>query len=78
MRIRVKAYGIASDIAGRSFELQVDGDTVGDVRKALFSAYPAMGNLASLLIAVNEAYAGDNVRVDPGDEVVLIPPVSGG
>jgi len=78
MRIRIQAYGIASDIAGRTFELDVDGDKVGDVRKALFSAYPSMANLASLLIAVNEAYAGDDVSINPGDEVVLIPPVSGG
>ena len=78
MRIRIQAYGVARDIAGRSFELEIDGDKVSDVRKALFAAYPAMTKLASLLIAVNEAYAGDDETINNGDEVVLIPPVSGG
>lgn len=78
MRLRIQAYGIARDIAGRSFELNVEGDTVADVRKALFSAYPAMTNLTSLLIAVNQSYSDDNKRVSETDEVVLIPPVSGG
>jgi len=78
MRVRVKAYGIARDIAGRDFELEMDGVSVGDLRKSLLKAYPAMANLASLLIAVNEAYAGDEIRISDTDEVVLIPPVSGG
>lgn len=78
MKVRVKAYGIARDIAGRDFELEVGGTTVGDLRKALLNTYPAMANLASLLIAVNESYAGDETGISETDEVVLIPPVSGG
>lgn len=78
MNVRVTAYGIARDIAGRSFELEVEGVTVGDLRKALLRTYPALADLVSLLIAVNATYAGDEVPLQPDDEVVVIPPVSGG
>lgn len=78
MRIRVRAYGIAGDIAGKAFEMDVDGVTVGDLRKALHVAYPALGNLASLLIAVNQSYVADDSNIKDTDEIVLIPPVSGG
>ena len=30
------------------------------------------------LVAVNAAYAGDDVIIAPGDDVALIPPVAGG
>lgn len=78
MKVQIKAYGIVRDIAGRSFDLEVDGNSVGDLRKKLLTVYPAMADLSSLLVAVNETYAGDEVLVSPEDEVVLIPPVSGG
>lgn len=78
MKVKVIAYGIARDIAAGHFEINVEGHTVGDLRAALVSAYPALKDLASLMIAVNAAYAGDEVSLGPSDEVVLIPPVSGG
>lgn len=78
MKVRVTAYGIAREIAGRTFELEVEGPTVRDLRKSLLANYPALTGLASLLVAVNENYAGDEVTIEPGDDIVLIPPVSGG
>ena len=78
MKVQVIAYGIARDIAAANFEIDVDGHTVGDLRAALARAYPALRDLASLMIAVNASYAGDEVSLGPSDEVVLIPPVSGG
>jgi molybdopterin converting factor small subunit len=78
MKVRITAYGIVRDIAGRTFELEVEGTSVGDLRNALLQRYPALSGLASLLVAVNEGYAADDVAIQPEDEVVLIPPVSGG
>ncbi|MBL7851348.1 MAG: MoaD/ThiS family protein [Cyclobacteriaceae bacterium] len=78
MKVRVFAYGIVRDIAGKSFELEVPGKTVGALRQALLNTYPSLGNLPSLLVAVNQEYADDSQPVKPDDEVVLIPPVSGG
>jgi molybdopterin converting factor subunit 1 len=56
-----------------------DGATVVELRAYLAAAYPA---LAALLpnsgIAVNQELAEPGTLVRPGDEVALIPPVSGG
>ncbi len=78
MKVRVFAYGIVRDIAGRSFDMEVPGETVGALRESLIKAYPSLANLPSLLVAVNEKYADDSQPIDPDDEVALIPPVSGG
>lgn len=78
MKLRVYSYGIVRDIAGKSFDMEVPGKTVAALRKALIDTYPALANLPSLLVAVNQNYASDDQPIGPDDEVVLIPPVSGG
>ena len=40
--------------------------------------YPALRELSSLALAVNQAYARDKDPVHESDEIALIPPVSGG
>ncbi len=80
MQIRLLAFGIARDILGRQ-ELQWEADqtvTVGQLRQQLYGKFPALNELRSLAIAVNEEYAEDNHDLRENDEVVLIPPVSGG
>lgn len=78
--ICVQAFGIARDVIGQSsLMLEVPGQgTVGELRAYLLEAYPGMGRLKSLAIAVNAEYAEDSRTIGVGDEVVLIPPVSGG
>ncbi len=78
MNIRIKAFGITRDITAGATEISCQGATVGDLRKALLEKYPSLRDLASLMIAVNSSYAADDLPLNPGDEVVLIPPVSGG
>jgi len=78
MKVRVKAYGIAREILGGSCEIEIPGDNVGALRQTLIREYPALSDLASLMVAVNEQYAGDETPLHANDEVVLIPPVSGG
>jgi molybdopterin converting factor small subunit len=78
MKVQIKPFGITRDILGGATEVVCQGDTVGDLRKALLEKYPSLRDLTSLMIAVNAAYAGDDRHLSPGDEVVLIPPVSGG
>ena len=62
--------------AGREVvELQLrDGASVND---ALAQLQPLTGELP-VVMAVNHEYAGPQTRLDPGDELALIPPVSGG
>ncbi len=80
MEIKILAFGIARDIVGESdFEFSVkESVTVGELKKALVEKYPDFEKLRSLAIAVNSEYATDEQLVDAGDEIVIIPPVSGG
>lgn len=80
LTIHVLAFGISRDITGASsLTLSVESPcTVGDLRRQLLARWPAMSALASLAIAVNSDYAMDDRLLQPGDEVALIPPVSGG
>jgi molybdopterin converting factor small subunit len=53
--------------------------TVEDLRRGLVLLWPeAQGILSKSAIAVNNEYAEPQQRIGAGDEVALIPPVSGG
>lgn len=76
--MRVLLFGIAKDIAGAPFITAEGITTVTDLKAWLFQQYPAMQKLKSLMIAVNKVYADDNKVLAAGDEIAIIPPVSGG
>ncbi len=78
--MKVLTFGIAKDIVGGAeMELSYEeGMTVLILKKAVLNAYPQFEKLNSLAIAVNNEYANDDLIITPQDEVVLIPPVSGG
>jgi molybdopterin synthase catalytic subunit len=72
--IRVRLFAGLREQAGWS-ERELDGlERVGDVWAALDLGEEPAG----LLYAVNREYADRERRLDDGDEVALIPPVSGG
>ncbi len=81
MKIRVKCFALARDLAG-SDELAVDvpaGATVVDVRRAAEMACPALARiLPHALWSVDASYAGPDTPIGENSEVALIPPVSGG
>lgn len=75
----IKAFGITKDILGaRETLFELDGETVGSLRKALKQRYPSLLEIRSLMIAVNNNYAEDQLYLSDSDEIALIPPVSGG
>ncbi len=79
--IRVLFLGPARDYAGTSeIELDVpDASTIGDLKDILAERYPDIGRaIRAIRFAVNESFAQDDQKLEPGDEVALIPPVSGG
>ncbi|PWL31881.1 MoaD/ThiS family protein [uncultured Roseivirga sp.] len=79
MKVKITAFGIAKDILGdKHLELEVNGEELSWVRKELISQYPDFEKLASLKFAVNTNYVEDSYQLNEKDEVVLIPPVSGG
>ncbi|HAA11344.1 MAG TPA: molybdopterin synthase sulfur carrier subunit [Cytophagales bacterium] len=80
MQIKIQAFGIARDILQASnFSLELEGPiTVKSVKEHLLGKFPAFADLASLRVAVNTEYAEDGQELQENDEIVLIPPVSGG
>ena len=80
MKIEVIAFGIAKDILNSNqvtLEME-EQSSVADVRQILVDLYPAFQGLSSLQLAVNADYVSDDYLIKENDEVVLIPPVSGG
>ena len=56
-----------------------DGATLGVLVDAVVDAYPRLrGHRDTMFLAVNRAYAQADVVLRDGDEVALLPPVSGG
>lgn len=80
MTINVLAFGIAKEIfKGSSVEVELTGEsTVSNLRSSLETRYPRLKQLASYMVAVNNEYASDGNKLQPRDEVAIIPPVSGG
>jgi len=81
MHIRVVFLGPSRELAQRddlSIELP-EGATIAEVRNQLESECPPLqGKLEAVRFAVNNSYALDKQRICEGDEIALIPPVSGG
>lgn len=80
MKINILAFGIAKDIFGGtsiSMELPADAN-VYNLKYALEKEYPKLKQLTSYMIAMNNEYALPEDSIHPGDEIAIIPPVSGG
>jgi molybdopterin converting factor subunit 1 len=80
-RINILFLGPARDWAkGDNAALEVaEGATVADLRRVLAERYEGLGPaLNSIRFAVNETFVCDESVLQAGDEVALIPPVSGG
>ncbi len=80
MNHKILLFGISREIVGSSeLTLSLDeGNTVGDLLDVLTQKYPEFSDLKSIMVAVNNEYAGSDHSLKEGDEIALIPPVSGG
>ena len=79
--IEVLLFGAAADRAGtRKVRLEVGEETtVDDVWTLLVDENPDLSPMRdTLAFAVNGEYAKLDEAVGPGDEVAVLPPVSGG
>jgi molybdopterin synthase catalytic subunit len=82
MTVTVRLFAILRERAGRdSVEIELpEGATVGDAFERLAAA-PGLGELVGrmpLRMAVNREYANADASIAAGDELALIPPISGG
>ena len=81
MTLNVKFFAIVKDRAGvgeLSLELP-DGATVATAGRAIVQRFPALAEFERrVAYAVNREYANRETALRDGDELALIPPVSGG
>jgi molybdopterin synthase catalytic subunit len=81
MRVRVLFFGVLKDLAGKPSDTLdlFAGATVRDLLTHFESDIPRLkSSLPALAIAVNRQYVDADTRLQPDDEVALLPPVSGG
>ncbi|HSK09217.1 MAG TPA: molybdopterin converting factor subunit 1 [Vicinamibacterales bacterium] len=81
MQVRIRLFARLRELAG-SAELHRDvpeGATVANLWDVLAAEFPGMRPHApSVSSAVNEEFARKTTRLNDGDEVAFLPPVSGG
>jgi MoaE-MoaD fusion protein len=81
VQVRVLFFGLLTDIVGRrSDSLSLpQGSTVRDLLAHYQSNFPRLNGLvSSLAVSINQSYAQLTSTLHEGDEVALLPPVSGG
>ncbi len=81
MKVKLRLFALARQLLDQEFvELELrEGATVADLRGALAAAHPALAPLLrSSMFAANMQYLGHQSPLEEGQELALIPPVSGG
>src|SRR4051794_20331939 len=81
MRVRVLFFGMLKDIVGRAGEeSEIPADAcLRTVFDDYASRYPRLREIApSIVVARNHEFADPATRLEEGDEVAFLPPVSGG
>lgn len=78
-RTRILFFGAAADAAGtREAEVEVaEGLTAGELVESLKAKHPGLAG-QKLLIAVDQEYVAASTPLEPGCEVAIFTPVSGG
>ncbi len=81
MQLNVRLFALYRERAGvREFPLELPGGaTVADLTSEVRRQFPRLAPPdAQIVVAVNADYADPETVLNPGDDVCLIPPVSGG
>jgi len=75
----IHLFAAAAERVGASRVELAHSQTVGLLRRQLTGTWPSLTDLLPrCAVAVNHEYATDDQLLQPGDEVAIIPPVSGG
>ncbi len=81
MRARVLFFGVLKDMVGKPSEEAEfpSGATLGCVLRAYSERYPGVRGISpSIVMARNQRFAAASELIEDGDELALLPPVSGG
>ena len=77
--MKIKYFGIAGEIMSNYPNIKMDNyGTVADLKNALLTQCNELNRIKGFMVAVNQEYASDDQRLNTGDEIAIIPPVSGG
>jgi molybdopterin synthase sulfur carrier subunit len=77
--MKILTFGIVKEILGNTSVIVSDSNiSVAALKAKLEEQYPRLKQLSSFMIAVNGEYANADTIIISGDEVAIIPPVSGG
>jgi MoaE-MoaD fusion protein len=81
MRVSVLFFGMLKDVAGKasdSIDLH-EGASIRDLLAHYEAQIPRLKeSLPSVALAVNQEYASPDTKLQSGDQIALLPPVSGG
>lgn len=81
LRVHVRFFASLKELTGLSaFDLDLaPGSTVHDLWEACVSRWPTLASRrATTVVSVNLEFSRTDVVLNNGDEVALLPPVSGG
>jgi len=81
LRIHVRLFAMQRELAGtRALDLELPaGSTIEDAWRGIVARFPALApGRPAVRFARNGAYAPPETALEDGDEVAMIPPVSGG
>lgn len=80
MNLRIRCFGIVREALGVPvMELEIpEGINTLTLKQYLQDHYPRLQGLPPYFLAVNNEYSSDLQILKGGDEVAIIPPVSGG
>jgi molybdopterin synthase catalytic subunit len=81
MQVRVKFFGMLKEVAGREGDTVglPDGARVADLLQRCATSAPGLQDYFPVIaVALNHEYSERDAALHEGDEVALIPPVSGG
>lgn len=80
MKVKVLFFALGRELTGvEELEMTLpEGATAAVLIERISEKYPRFRELRSYMIAVNMTFAGSGTVLKAGDEVAIIPPVSGG
>jgi MoaE-MoaD fusion protein len=81
MKLTIRMYATLKERTGASLvtlDIHEPG-SVTDLLEELFQRFPNLQPFKqSILVSVNQEFAGPFAQISPDDEIALFPPVSGG
>ena len=82
MRVKLLLFaGCREAVGSKELEMELPENvaTVGEAMEVVLSRFPQLRGLSgSVAIAVNAEYVAEDASIADGDELAIIPPVSGG